>query len=179
MNLNKAIIVGRLTADPQVRSTTSGQSVCSFSVATNRVWRDSNKERREDTEFHNVVCWGRQAEIVRQFVTKGSMIMIEGRLKTRSWQDNQGQTRRVTEIICEQLQLGPKPAGAGAPSGSWSNNPSPARPSFTPASSADRPAPPAPPREEIPTIDIDSQNTEDPTPPPPPANEIKDDDLPF
>ena len=192
MNLNKVIIVGRLTADPQVRSTPSGQSVSSFSVATNRVWRDANKERREDTEFHNVVCWGRQAEVVRQFVTKGSVIMIEGRLKTRSWQDKEGQNRRTTEIICEQLQLGPKPAGAGG--GSWAGNSSSANPvrnSFSngarsggagaapmPAAST-CPSPAAPPREEIPTIDIDGQNTEDTISSPPPSDTTKDDDLPF
>lgn len=111
MNLNKVFIIGRLTADPQLRTTPSGQSVTSLSVATNRYWTDKNGGRREDTEFHNVVVWGRQAEVASQFLTKGSSVFIEGRLQTRSWQDSQGQARKVTEIICERLQLGAKPQG--------------------------------------------------------------------
>jgi len=113
MNLNKVFIVGRVTADPQLRNTASGQSVTSFSVATNSVWQGKNG-KQESTEFHNVVAWGRQAEIATQFLVKGAMVLVEGRLQTRSWQDKQGQNRKTTEIICERLQLGPKPAGSSA-----------------------------------------------------------------
>jgi single-strand DNA-binding protein len=111
MNLNKVFIIGRLTADLQLRATAGGQPVVNFSVATNRVWIDKSGQKQESTEFHNVVAWGRQAEIVSKFLSKGSLIFVEGRLQTRSWDDKQGQKRKVTEIIAERIQLGPKPAG--------------------------------------------------------------------
>ncbi len=114
MNLNKVFILGRLTADPQLRTTTGGQSVISFSIATNRVWTNKSGAKQEEAEYHNVVAWGRQAEIINQFLTKGSSILIEGRLRTRTWQDQQGQNRKTTEIICERMQLGPKSSSAGA-----------------------------------------------------------------
>lgn len=108
MNLNKVFLIGRLTADPQLKSTPSGQSVATFGVATNRVWFDKNGGKQEDVQFHNVVVWGRQAEVTNQFLKKGSMIFIEGRLQYRTWQDAQGQTRKTTEIVCERMQLGPR-----------------------------------------------------------------------
>jgi len=114
MNLNKVIIVGRVTAQPELRQIPSGASVTSFSIATNRVWTDKGGAKQEETEFHNVVAWGRQAEIASQYLTKGALVLIEGRLRTRSWEDKQGNTRRTTEIIIERLQLGPKPKGASA-----------------------------------------------------------------
>lgn len=113
MNLNKVFILGRVTANPELRKTPGGQSVTSFSIATNRVWTDKGGAKQEETEFHNVVVWGRQAEIATQFLTKGSLVLIEGRLKTRSWQDKQGATRKATEIISERMQLGPRPQGSG------------------------------------------------------------------
>lgn len=165
MNLNKVFILGRLTADPQVRQTPSGASVSSFGVATNRVWTDKAGAKQEETEFHNIVVWGRQAEIVGQFLTKGSMVLIEGRLRTRSWQDKQGQTRRTTEIISERLQLGPRPSGVGKPSQGFGGAQSAA-----PAGAASGAAQPKqPPIEELPTIDVDE----------PGAGEIKPEDLPF
>lgn len=113
MNLNKVFIIGRLTADPQLRTTPSGQSVTTISIATNRVWTNKSGEKQEDVQFHNVVVWGRQAEIVNQFLKKGSLAMVEGRLQTRGWQDKQGQNRRTTEIICERIQFGPRAGGGG------------------------------------------------------------------
>jgi len=113
MNLNKVFLIGRLTADPQLRTTTTGQSVASFSVATNRTWTNKQGERQEDVQFHNVVLWGRQAEIANQFLRKGSMVMVEGRLQNRSWQDKQGQNRTTTEVVGERIQLGPRAAGVG------------------------------------------------------------------
>ncbi len=113
MNLNKVFIIGRLTGDPQLRTTPAGQSVTTISLATNRVWTNKTGQRQEDVQFHNVVIWGRQAEIVNQFLKKGSLAMVEGRLQTRVWQDNQNQNRRTTEIICERIQFGPRSAGAG------------------------------------------------------------------
>ncbi|MDP2696391.1 MAG: single-stranded DNA-binding protein [bacterium] len=115
MNLNKVFLIGRLTADPQLRSTTTGQQVASLSIATNRTWTDKSGQKQESVEFHNVVLWGRQAEVANQFLKKGSMAFIEGRLQTRDWEDKQGQKRKSTEIVAERLQLGPRPTGkAGA-----------------------------------------------------------------
>lgn len=125
MNLNKVFIVGRVTNDVELRATASNQSVANFSVATNRVWSDKSGQKQEDTEFHNIVAWGRQAEIASQFLTKGSMVLVEGRLQTRTWQGNDGQNRRTTEIVCERLQLGPKPQGAGSSQPRQSSAPKP------------------------------------------------------
>jgi len=108
MNLNRAIILGRVTADPQLRTTQGGQSVTTFGVATNRTWTDKEGKKQEDVEFHNVVLWGKQAEVASQFLTKGSLVLVEGRIVTRTWQDKDGQTRRATEIVGEHIQLGPK-----------------------------------------------------------------------
>jgi single-strand DNA-binding protein len=124
MNLNKAQIIGNLTRDPEVRTTTTGQNVASFGVATTRRWKDrQNGEQKEQTEFHNVVAWGRLAEIAQQYLHKGSKVYIEGRLQTRSWEDQSGNKRSRTEIITENLIMldragtSPKaaPAEAAAP----------------------------------------------------------------
>ncbi len=118
MNLNKVFILGRLTADPVLRATPSGQQVASFSLATNRVWNDKAGQKQEAVEFHNIVVWGRQAEVASKFLTKGGLALIEGRMQTRGWQDKQGQNRKTTEIIAERIQLGPR-AGGGAPKGDY------------------------------------------------------------
>lgn len=124
MNLNRAIIVGRVTQDPQLRTTPSGQSVCNFSIATNRYWNDQNtKERQEKTEFHNVVAWSRLAEIANQYLIKGTLVMIEGRIETRSWDDQAGNKRYRTEIVAENMQLGPRPQGTQSPAGGQRQNP--------------------------------------------------------
>lgn len=112
MNLNKVFLIGRLTQDPQLRTTSSGQAVTTLSLATNRIWANKNGERQQDVQYHNVVVWGRQAEVVNQFLKKGSLVMVEGRLQTRTWQDNQGQNRQTTEIVCERIQFGPRAASA-------------------------------------------------------------------
>lgn len=113
MNVNKAIIVGRLTRAPESRITPSGQTICSFGVATTRVWKDANGEKKEKTEFHNIITWGRLAEICQQYLVKGQMVFIEGRIETRSWESPDGTKRSRTEIIAENLQLGPKPRAEG------------------------------------------------------------------
>ena len=115
MDFNKVILVGRVTANPELRTTPSGQSVTTLGVATNRTWTDKSGARQEATEFTNVVMWGRTAEIASQFLVKGATVLIEGRLQTRSWEDKQGQQRRTTEVLCERMQLGPRPMGVGAP----------------------------------------------------------------
>ena len=115
MYLNKVFLIGNLTADPELRNTPSGQPVCNFSIATNRIWKDKNTgEQQKKVEFHNIVAWRRLAEIVSQFLKKGGMVYIEGRLETRSWDDQSGNKRYKTEIIAENLQLGPRPSSGGA-----------------------------------------------------------------
>jgi single-strand DNA-binding protein len=108
MYLNKVFLVGRLTADPILKNTSSGQSVCNFSIATNRVWTDKNGQKQEETEYHNIVLWRKLAEIASQFLNKGSLVLIEGRLTTRSWEDSSGKKNYKTEIIGERMQMGPK-----------------------------------------------------------------------
>ena len=116
MNLNKVILIGRLAVDPEMRSTPNGQSVCTFRLATGRVWTDKNSgQKQEKTEYHSIVLWRRLAEIASQFLTKGSLVLIEGRLETRSWTDSSGNKRFRTEIVGERMQLGPKPAGKSFP----------------------------------------------------------------
>ena len=115
MYLNKALIIGNLTRDPELRSLPSGVKVCSFSVATNRVWKDKNDARQESTDYHNVVVFGRTAETVAQYMKKGSSILVEGRIQTRSWEDkNSGEKKYRTEIVAERTQFGPKGSGGGS-----------------------------------------------------------------
>lgn len=113
MNFNKVILLGRVASDIEMRSTTSGQSVCTFRLATNRVWKDKSGEKKEESQFHNIVLWGRQAENASQFLAKGSLVLIEGRLQNRSWEDKTGNKRYITEIIGENFQLGPRSSNAG------------------------------------------------------------------
>ncbi len=116
MYLNKAIVIGNLTRDPELRSLPSGIKVCTFSLATNRVWKDKNGARQESADYHNVVVFGRQAETVAQYMKKGSSILVEGRMQTRSWDDKtSGEKKYRTEIVADRTQFGPK--GANTASG--------------------------------------------------------------
>lgn len=113
MNLNKVFLIGRLTQNPEVKTTPSGQLVCSFGLATNRVWTDrETNQKQEKTEFHNIILWRRLAEIASQYLNKGSLVLIEGRIQNRSWQDASGNKRYKTEIVAENIQLGPKRTSA-------------------------------------------------------------------
>jgi single-strand DNA-binding protein len=112
MNLNKVIIVGRAGKEPELRTTQSGQPVTQFSLATSQVYTDKSGKKQETTEWHSVVLWGRLAEIAAQYVVKGSLLLIEGRLQTRQWEDKKGSAHYSTEIVGERLQLGPKPQNA-------------------------------------------------------------------
>lgn len=103
MDLNKAMIIGRLTRDPEIRKTPAGQSVGSFSVATNRSWTNQQGQKQEKVEYHNCVVWRKLADIVQQYVKKGSKIYVEGRLETRSWEDQTGVKKYRTEIIAENI----------------------------------------------------------------------------
>lgn len=112
MYLNKAMIYGNLTRDPELRSLPSGGAVCSFSVATNRVFKKADGSRQETTEFHNVVVFGRQAETCAQYLKKGSPAYVEGRLQTRSWEGEKGKQYK-TEIVAERVQFGPRSGSSG------------------------------------------------------------------
>jgi single-strand DNA-binding protein len=107
MYLNKAFLIGNLTRDPELKALPSGINVCSFSIATNRVWKDKNGEKQESADFHNIVVFGRQAETVAQYMKKGSQVMIEGRMQTRSWDDQATNTKKYrTEVIADRVQFG-------------------------------------------------------------------------
>lgn len=113
MYINKALIYGNLTRDPEMKALPSGISVTSFGVATNRTWKDKNGVKQESVNFHNVVAFGKQAELVHQYCKKGSPIFVEGRIQTRSWDDKEGKKQYRTEIVIENFQFGPK-GGASA-----------------------------------------------------------------
>ncbi|HNV97111.1 MAG TPA: single-stranded DNA-binding protein [bacterium] len=103
MDLNKATIIGRLTADPESRTTPNGQTVVTLTVATNYTWSDANGQKQEKAEFHNIVAWRKLAEIIAQYLKKGSKVYIEGRLQTRSWEDQNGNKKYRTEIIADNM----------------------------------------------------------------------------
>ena len=160
MNLNKVMLVGRLTRDPEIRNTTSGQSVATLSLATNRFWKDKSGQRQDKTEFHNIVLWGRLAEIAGQYLTKGQEAFIEGRMETRKYTAKDGSEKRITEVIAENMQLGSRAQGAptGGNTGSYNKPTAPAQPQNNQAS----------PEEEIPTINLDEEQ-----------DEIRLEDVPF
>lgn len=155
MDLNKAQIIGRLTRDPEMRTTPQGAVVCSFSIATNYVYKSQTGEKVEQVEYHNIVAWRKLAEIAGQYLKKGSQVYVEGRIQTRSWDGNDGQKKNRTEIVMENMiMLGSKGTSGGSPigqSGSQSNN------SFEKS------------LEEIPTINQDQPMDE----------EISVEDIPF
>jgi single-strand DNA-binding protein len=153
MNVNKVFLVGRLTRDPEIRTTPSGQSVASVSMATNRFWKDKNGQRQDQTEYHNVVLWGRLAEITGQYLAKGQEAFIEGRMQTRKYTGKDGIERRTTEVIAENMQLGSRPQGSGA---------------YTPPISKPTAQQQEAPAEEIPTINLDEEQ-----------DEVKIEDVPF
>ena len=128
MNLNKIFVLGNLTRDPEKRALPSGDPVVSFGIATNRYFTVQG-EKREEAEFHNIVIFGKLAETAHQYLKKGSLVLIEGRVKTRNWQDTAGVKHYKTEIIAERMQLGPRrdnqasPAPSPAPSQSFQSQP--------------------------------------------------------
>ena len=150
MYINKAIIFGNLTRDPETRALPSGIQVTSFSVATNRVWKDKSGARQESVDYHNVVVFGRQAETVSQYLRKGSSVYVEGRMQTRSWDAQDGTKKYRTELVAERVQFGPRRDGD--------------------SSSAKAPSAPqksgAPEKEALDTIEY-------------PEEEINPDDIPF
>ena len=161
MNVNKVLLVGRLTREPEIRTTTSGQSVASLSLATNSFWKDKSGQKQERTEFHNVVLWGRLAEIAGQYMVKGAEVFIEGRLQTRKYTAKDGTEKRTTEIVGENMQLGAKPQ----------NRPYTPSAPYTPGAPTNNVAPvqgEKAPEEAIPTINLDEEQ-----------DEVKIADVPF
>jgi single-strand DNA-binding protein len=113
MYLNKALIIGNLTRDPEMKALPSGIQVASFSVATNRVWKDKNGAKQESADYHNVVVFGRQADTVNQYLKKGASVLVEGRMQTRSWDGPDGQKKYRTEIVADRVQFGPRSGTGG------------------------------------------------------------------
>ncbi|MFZ2299539.1 MAG: single-stranded DNA-binding protein [Candidatus Moraniibacteriota bacterium] len=166
MNVNKAILVGRLTKDPDMRTTQSGQSVVTLSMATNNFWTDKSGTKQERTEFHNVVLWGRLAEIASQYLTKGQECFIEGRLQTREYTAKDGSQRKITEIVGENMQLGNRAQGSGQGAARAGGALGAATAGAYAGNSQHQPKVQA--EEEIPTINLDDEK-----------DDIKIEDVPF
>lgn len=155
MYLNKAIVIGNLTRDPEGRALPSGVPVASFSVATNRVWKDKEGQKKEDTQYHNIVVFGTQANNVSQYLKKGSSVLVEGRMQTRSWDAQDGSKKYRTEIVADRVQFGPRKQGGG---GSYAEEESQDKPADKPKG-GDKSA-------SVDTIEY-------------PAEEINPEDIPF
>ncbi|MEE9442464.1 MAG: single-stranded DNA-binding protein [candidate division Zixibacteria bacterium] len=124
-SVNKAILIGNLGADPELRYTSSGQAVANFSMATTEKWRDKDGQMQESTEWHRIVLWARQAEVAKEYLKKGSSVYIEGRIQTRNYEDKDGVKRYITEIVGQRMQfLGSR----GTASDSGPSEPPPAPP---------------------------------------------------
>jgi single-strand DNA-binding protein len=150
MYLNKAMIYGNLTRDPELKALPSGMNVCSMSIATNRVYKDRDGNKQESVDFHNVVVFGNQAENSAKYLSKGNGVYVEGRLQTRSWEKD-GQKQYRTEIVADRVQFGPKNGSSGG-GGSESNNSSTS--TQPPKDDGKAPAVPDYPEEEINPEDI-------------------------
>lgn len=154
MNLNKIFVLGNLTRDPEVRALPSGQNVVNFAVATNRIWNDKNGQKQQDTQFHNVVVFGRMADTCAKYLNRGKMVLVEGRIQNRSWDAADGTKKYRTEIVAEGIQLGPRTTGEGGASMATSYN----RPN---TASTTKPAQPnQTQKEEIPIIDQDAEEVD-------------------
>jgi len=121
MSVNKVILVGRFGRDPETRYTGGGQAVANFSIATDETYKDKNGERQKRTEWHKLVVWGKQAEIAQQYLKKGSLVFVEGRIQSREWQDKEGQKKTSFEIVVSNFRmLGGKSDGASGGAGGYS-----------------------------------------------------------
>lgn len=155
MYINKAIIYGNLTRDVELKVLPSGNKVANFSIATNRVWKDATGKKNEAADYHNIVFYGKPAEIIAQYMRKGSTLYVEGRITTRSWDGADGQKRYRTEIVGETFQFGPRPMGSTTPGGVYR----------APESQASAPAQ----EENIPDVDTIEY----------PSDDINPNDIPF
>jgi single-strand DNA-binding protein len=133
-SLNRATILGNVTRDPEVKQTASGQSVCSFGIATNRTWKDASGQKQEQVEFHNCVAWGKLADICGQYLKKGTKAYVEGRLQTREWEGQDGNKRKTTEIVTDNMIILDR---AGAPAGGASKPFAPSMPKDDPSANPD------------------------------------------
>lgn len=127
-SFNQVILIGNLARDPELRNTPSGQSVASFAVATNRVWTDAQGQQQEQADFHNIVAWGKLAELAEQYLSKGRRVMIVGRLQTRSWEGDDGKKNYRTEIVANEVNFLDGRSDGGGESGG-SDDTGPAKPS--------------------------------------------------
>lgn len=116
--VNKVILVGRLGKDPEARYTGSGQAVCNFSVATDESFKDKSGERQKRTEWHKIVCWGKLAEICQQYLKKGALVYLEGKIQSREWEDKSGEKKHATEIIANVMRMVGGKKDSGEPSAS-------------------------------------------------------------
>jgi single-strand DNA-binding protein len=146
MYLNKALVYGNLARDPELRAIPSGTQVATFSMATNRVYKDKDGNKKEQTDWHNIVVFGKQAELVTQYLKKGSSALIEGRMQTRSWEQD-GQKKYRTEIVADRVQFGPRAGTGGAGTGG--------APTTAKGDEDSEPTPPTGPGIEYPEEDID------------------------
>lgn len=172
--LNKAQVIGNVTRDPEMRQLPSGQSVANFAVATNRSFTDKEGNKRDDVEFHNVVVWGKLAEICAQYLTKGKKVYLDGRLQTRSWDGQDGVSRSRTEIIAENLIMLDRAGGQS--SGNYQQNQNQSNYSQPSQNQSQnfQSKPPAAPRaeEQLPTISLDEESA-------PAGDKIRIEDIPF
>jgi len=152
MYLNKAIVYGNLTRDPELKSLPSGIKVTSFSLATNRTWKDKAGAKQESVDYHNIVLFGKLAELSAQYLKKGSSALIEGRMQTRSWDDASGVKKYRMEIVADSMQFGPRASGTGGYNA----------PATSPKNTSTQPAP----QEQLETIQY-------------PEEDINPDDIPF
>ncbi len=139
MYLNKALIIGNLTRDPELRALPSGIQVANMSVATNRVWKDKNGAKQESVDYHNVVVFGRQAETAAQYLKKGASVLVEGRMQTRSWDAQDGTKKYRTEVVADRIQFGPRRDGASASPTTQANNAATSTPEDTQDTGIDYP----------------------------------------
>ena len=138
MDLNRAMIIGNVTRDPELRTTATGQNVCSFGIATNQTWTDSSGQKQTKAEYHNLVVWGKLAELAGQYLAKGRKVYVEGRLQTREWEAQDGAKRNRTEIVADNfILLDKREGGASTPTGYRSTPAAPVEPTMTPIASND------------------------------------------
>ncbi|MDD5318368.1 MAG: single-stranded DNA-binding protein [Candidatus Pacebacteria bacterium] len=163
MYLNKALVIGNLTRDPELKALPSGFNVTSFAVATNRVWKDKNGAKQESVDYHNIVVFGRQAETAAQYLRKGASVLVEGRMQTRSWDDKDGKKNYRTEIVADRVQFGPRSGGVSASGGATGSGPASAA---SPIKGSDKTSASVDEKDNLDTIDY-------------PEEEINPDDIPF
>jgi single-strand DNA-binding protein len=157
MNFNKITIIGRMTRDPELKTTSSGQNVASFSVATNRDWKDKNNVKQSKTEFFNVVMWGKLAEISAQWLVKGQEVLIEGRMESRTYVGKDNVERTVWDLVADGMNMGNRPQARDD-----SDQTQRTAPTAQPQRTA------TPPVEEIPTINLDEE-----------SDDVRLEDVPF